>query len=323
MEASADRAQRLLGMGPSLRTGLCLAAFALAIGEGASAAPAASVTACGLVPAAAVAGDLGMSHVIEHASTTPDTGSGGRLTVCDVTAWTGSRAKATVPAGTRAQLTIETAEEDTGSAFAPKWTAGEAAWTRKSREQIFEEKVAEAEGYVEHRHVGTELWDRAHADSPGFDLNGYDEIGGHGKRDILVTWRASQPIGRSLSMNMVVDERKHAFAQLNKIAEAAVPAFALSPGEFGSPGPPSPEQRHVAPRFSQCPRAPALKDGGGYDLGHFEVKNTTCSTAVAIMRRSLAGESLEGWTIEDGPAYVITGHKGRARFICYMIHEGE
>ncbi len=91
--------------------------------------------------------------------------------------------------------------------------------------------------------MGSELWDRERADSPGYDLSGYDEVGGHGKRDVFVTWRASQPIGRSIAINLILDERAHAFAELNAIAESVVPAFAISAGEFGSPGAPSPEPR--------------------------------------------------------------------------------
>jgi len=259
-----------------------------------------------------------MSQAVELASTTPDTGSGGRLSECRITAWSGSKSKATVTTGTRALLTIETAEEDTGSPFAAKWATGEALQTRRYHEARFEEEVAEAEGYVTERPVGTELWDRTRVDSPGYDLSGYDEVGGHGERNIFVTWRASQPIGRSIALNMVVDERRHAFVELNKIAEAAVPAFTLSPGEFGSPGPPSPEQRRPEQRYRQCPGA-RLKQGNGYYYEHFEVKNTTCDRAVTIMRNALAGTSLEGWTLEEGPSYVTSGHKGRARFVCYSV----
>jgi len=306
-------------MTASSRIGSCAVLALLTMGAGAaSSASAASPPACALVPASAIASDLGMSQIAEVAATTPDTGSGGRLTECRITAWSGSKSKARVTSGTLTLLTIETGEEDAGSPFASKWAAGEALETRRYRESRFREQVTEAEGYVTERAVGTELWDRSHADSPGFNLDGYDEVGGHGRRDILVTWRASQPAGRSVSLNLVLDERKHAFAELNNIARSLVPAFAVSPGEFGSPGAPSPEQRRPEPRYRQCPGA-RLKQRDGFYYEHFEVKDTTCAQAVAIMRRSLAGASLEGWTLSEGPSYVTTGHKGRARFICYSV----
>src|SRR5271170_561515 len=276
------------GMRVSSKVGLCAAVLTLALAGGAaSSAAAAPKQACGLAPASTIASDLGMLHVSEHGSTTADTGSGGLETECHLRAWSGSKARARTQKGSLAELTIETAEEDTGSPFAPKWTASGARQTREAQEDRFKEVIAEAEGYVSTRHVGSELWDRAQVDNPALNLSGFDEIAGHGKRDIYVTWRASQPIGRSIALNLVIDERKHAFVQLNRIAESVVPAFALAPGEFGSSSAPTPEQRpRPVQRYTLCPSAVRLKEAGGVTFEHFEVLHVSCSRAVAVMRAS-------------------------------------
>ncbi len=168
---------------------------ALAVSVDSGSASAAPLTACGLISASTIASNLGMHQSAEVASVTPDTGLGGRLTECRLDAWNGSRSKAAATAGTFARLTIETAEEDVGSPFVAQWVKEGALEVRREREERFRELVGEVEGYVKERAVGNELWDRSYADSPGYDLSGYGEVGGHGKRDILVTWRASQPIG--------------------------------------------------------------------------------------------------------------------------------
>jgi len=307
-----------------LTCGVAMSALAAAL-VGGSPASAASPQACGLVPPTVLAGDLGMAHIIESAAITPDSGSGGRVARCRITAWQGERAKAAVTAGTLARLTLETAEEDSGSPFASRWAAGGALQQRHEREAQFEELVAEAEGFVTERHVGAELWDHEHADAPGFNLSGYGENDNHGKRDIFVTWRASQPIGRSLALNLILDEREHVFLEVNKIAEVAIPAFTITPGEFGSPAPPSPEppSRPVA-RYRFCPGAQVTgTDGVAY--GHFEVKDTSCHEVVAIMRHYLAAQArpsasrrIEGWTVEPSGTDAYLARKGRARFACYV-----
>jgi len=264
-----------------------------------------------------------MLHASEHGSATPDTGSGGLETECHLRAWSGSKARARTQNGSLAELTIETAEEDTGSPFAPKWIASGARQTREAQEDGFKDVIAEAEGYVSTRHVGSELWDRAQVDNPAFNLSGFDEIAGHGKRDIYVTWRASQPIGRSLALNLIIDERKHAFAPLNRIAESVVTAFALAPGEFRSSSAPTPEQHpRPAQRYRLCPPGVRLKEANGPTFEHFEVLHLSCSRAVAVMRASNneppKNGSIKGWTFDEPAEYVVTARKGRARFVCYM-----
>jgi len=266
-----------------------------------------------------------MPQVTAAGSATPDTGSGGSLTQCRITAWSGARSTANAATGTLARLTIETAEEDIGSPYAARWAAGGALQERREQEARFEEVIAEAQGYVSERPVGSELWDHEHADTPGYDLSGYDEIGAHGKRDIYVTWRASQPIGRSVALNLVVDESSHAFLELNRIAEAVVPAFALSAGEFGSPGPPTAEPRaRPIQRYRVCPEA-QLTASNGVSYSHFEVKGTSCHEALAIMRRYIHGERtppssnrVHGWTIEPSGTQAYLARNGRARFVCYI-----
>jgi hypothetical protein len=259
-----------------------------------------------------------MPEVTESGSATPDTGSGGLLTECDVRAWRGSISTARVAEGTLAKLKIETAEIDTASPFAPKWLAGEAEGQRVAHRQQFEDLIAEAQGYVTTTAIGPELWDRSYVDNPAFDLSGFDEIGGHGKRDIYVTWRASQPLGRSIALNLIVDERKHAFAQLNTIAEAVVPAFALAPGEFGSPGPPSPERHVQIERYRPCPGMRLRVNGSTFE--HFEVLHVSCARALAVMRDAETGKSgsIRGWKFNTPAEFTVTARKGRARFVCYM-----
>ncbi|HME01460.1 MAG TPA: hypothetical protein VKG38_00330 [Solirubrobacteraceae bacterium] len=265
-----------------------------------------------------------MHHSVEAASATPDAGLGGRLTECRIEAWNGSRPKAAYTAGTFARLTIETAEEDVGSQYAAQWVKQGALQTRTEREERFKEVELGAQGYVKERAVGDELWDRAYADAPGFDLSGYGEVDGHGRRDILVTWRASQPIGRSVSVNLVLDERARAFGALNAIAMLLIPAFALSPGEFGSPGPPSPEPAwHPAQRYKYCPSA-RVKGLGSTVYHHFEVHGTSCTEAVSVMRRYSHGETtprgsqrVDGWIVEEPGTFAYYGRRGRASFVCY------
>ena len=306
-------------------TSVCAAVIALfAAGADSATASAVPVTACGLVSASALASSLGMHRFVEVASTTPDAGLGGRLTECRIDAWDGRRSNASYTTGTFARLTIETAEEDVGSQYAAHWVSGGALETRTGREERSREVQLDAEGYVRERAVGEELWDRAHADSPGFDLSGYDEVDGHGRRDILVTWRASQPIGRSVSVNLILDERARAFRELNAIAKGLVPAFTLSVGEFGSPGPPSTEPMwRPAQRYKYCANA-RVKGPGSTFYHHFEVLHTSCAEAVAVMRRYTHGKTtprwsrnVGGWTVEEPGTFAYYGHRGRARFVCY------
>jgi hypothetical protein len=307
------------------KTSVCAAVIALfAAGVYSASASAVPVAACGLVPASTLASSLGMHRFVEVASTTPDAGLGGRLTECRIDVWNGSRSNASYTTGTFARLTIETAEEDVGSQYAAHWVNGGALQTRTEREERFREVELEAEGYVRERGVGDELWDRAYADAPGFDLSGYGEVDGHGRRDILVTWRASQPIGRSVSLNLVLDERARAFRELNAIAKLLVPAFTVSIGEFGSPGPPSTEPVwRPAQRYKYCPNA-RVKGLGSAIYHHFEVLHTSCAEAAAVMRRYAYGETtprwsrhVDGWTVEEPGTFAYYGHRGRASFVCY------
>jgi len=307
------------------RTSVCAAVIALfAVGVYSASASAVPVRACGLVSASTLASSLGMHRFVEVASSSPDAGLGGRLTECRIDAWNGSRSNASYTTGTFARLTIETAEEDVGSEYAAHWVNGGALQTRTEREQRFREVELEAQGYVRERAVGDELWDRAYADSPGFDLSGYGEVDGHGMRDILVTWRASQPIGRSVSVNLVLDERARAFRELNAIAKLLVPAFTVSAGEFGSPAPPSTEPVwRPAQRYKYCPNA-RVKGLGSIFYHHFEVLRTSCAEAAAVMRRYAHGETtprwsrhVDGWTVEEPGTFAYYGHRGRASFVCY------
>jgi len=305
------------------RIGVCAVVIAL-FAAGVGSASASPVAACGLIPAATIASDLGMHRSVEVASTTPDLGLGGRLTECRIDVWKGSRSKAAYTAGTFARLRIETAEEDVGSQYAAQWAKQGALQNRRDREERAKETELGAEGYVKERAVGDELWDRAYADSPGFDLSGYDEVNGHGRRDILVTWRASQPIGRSVSVELVLDERAGAFRELNTIARPLIAAFTIAAGEFGSPGPPSPEPRwQPAQRYKYCPNA-RVKGLDSTNYHHFEVKGTSCAEAVAVMRRYAHGETkppwsrhVDGWTVEEPGTFAYYGHRGRASFVCY------
>lgn len=299
---------------------VCLLATACCFAPTASAA---SKTPCELVPAPVIAGALRLTHIVEHAIAPVPVEPGGRLSECRIVAWSGSRSKAKIPNATKAELTIETAEEDAESPLAAEWAKSGAASTQELHETDFKEMAGEGEGYVTVRHVGPELWDRERAVGPGFDLSGFDEVEehgreAHGKRDIYVTWRAPAQPGRSISLNMVIDEREHAFAELNKIAENAVPAFALSPGEFGTPGPPGPEAReHRAQRYKPCPGARVIEANGDH-LEHFEVLGTSCATAVAVMRDVVrTGRTPAGWHLSEPGMNVEAGRKGHARFLCY------
>jgi hypothetical protein len=305
-------------MGSPARLGWCVAALALASAAGCVSSAEASVQACGLAPAASIATALGMPEVTESGSATPDTGSGGRVSECRLRAWRGSSSRARVAEDTLAKLSIETAEADVGSPFAPRWAAGEAQSQRGARKQQFEELIAGLEGYVTTTPIGPELWDRSHVDNPAFNVSGFDEIGGHGKRDIFVTWRASQPLGRSVAMEMIIDERKPAFAALNKIAEAVVTAFALTPGEFGSPPTPSPERHPHVERYRPCPGLKLRAHGSTYE--HFEVLHLSCSRALAVMRDDQTGNdsSIKGWKFNNPAEGTVTARKGRARFVCYL-----
>jgi hypothetical protein len=298
----------------------------LVVATWSSCATAASATpkqACELVPASAIASDLGMTQVVAREITPPLEPPGGRLTECRIVAWRASKPKARIPNGTMADLTIETGEEDADSPLAAEWAKSGALNLRTGNEAAFENMVEEAEGYVRERHVGPELWDRERADRPGFDLSGYDEISEHGKeahgrRDIYVTWRSLEQGDRSVSLNMVIDERKRPFVELNAIAEAVVPAFALSPAEFGTPAAPAPEM-HERPlrRYKPCPRAVVI-DSDGHHLEHFEVIGTSCATAEAVMRAvARTGHAPAGWKLTEPGMNVEGGHKGRARFLCY------
>ncbi len=246
------------------------------------------------------------------------------MTECRIDAWKGSRSNASYTTGTFVRLTIDTAAEDVVSQYAAHWVKEGALQTRTEREQRFREVELEAQGYVRERAVGDELWDRAYADSPGFDLSGYDEVNRHGRRDILVTWRASQPIGRSVSVNLVIDERARAFRALNAMAKRLVPAFTVSAGEFGAPGPPSEEPVwRPAQRYTYCPKA-SVKGLGSTIYHHFEVLHTSCAEAAAVMRRYAHGETtprwsqrVDGWTVEEPGTFAYYGHRGRASFVCY------
>jgi hypothetical protein len=304
----------------SSKLGACAAVLALSlmsVGVSLAVAAAAPKEACVLVPASALAGDLGLPHVVERASSTPDTGSGGRLTRCRIAAWSGVESKATVAAGTRARLTIETTEEDVGSPFAANWTKGGAEEARSRQEELLEEESMFGSGYYTRSNVGYALWDRKKVDEPTYNTTQ------EGIRNIFATWRASQPIGRSVTLNLFVDEHKRAFAELNRVAESVVGAFTISAGEFGSPGAPAPEPRSRGAGFHMCRGAHVKVHGDSYD--EFIVKGTSCQTAVEVMRAWLAaggpfhGPSgpTHGWSVFDQqPIGEVTGSKGHARFVC-------
>ena len=278
--------------------------------------------ACALVSPSAIAADVGLAHAIETASATPDTGSGGRLTRCRVTAWRGSKSKATVAAGRRARLSVETAEEDAGSPFAANWDGQGAAQARALQEERLEEESMFGSGYYTRSEVGYALWNRKHAASLTFNTTQ------NGIRNLFATWRTSEPAGRSVTVNMYVDESDRAFAEINKIAEAAVPAFALLPGEFGSPGAPAPEPENMAflKRFHQCRGARAKAHGTSYD--EFIVKGMRCGRAVEVMRAWLAqgnpfgpfhgpAGATTGWQISfEEMTGEVHGDKGHAHFVC-------
>ena len=299
------------------------AALLASLGLSAPAANAAAGReACALVPAAAIAADVGLAHAIESASATPDTGSGGRLTRCGVTAWKGSKSNATVAAGRRARLSIETVEEDAGSPFAANWDKQGAAETRALQEERLEEESMFGSGYYTRSEVGYALWDRKHAASLTFNTTQ------NGIRNLFATWRTSEPAGRSITVNMYVDESDRAFAEINKVAEAAVPAFAIAPGEFGSPGPPAPEPKNMAflRRFHSCGRARAKAHGTSYD--EFIVKGMSCTRAVEVMRAWLGqgnpfgpfhgpAGATAGWRISfEEMTGEVHGDRGHAHFIC-------
>jgi hypothetical protein len=117
---------------------------------------------------------------------------------------------------------------------------------------------------------------------------------------------------------MLIDERKPAFAPLNKVAEAVVGAFALTPGEFGSPPAPSPERRPRVERYRPCPGLKLRIHGSTYE--HFEVLHLSCSRAVAVMRDAETGKnsSIEGWKFNTPAEGTVTARKGRSRFVCYL-----
>ncbi len=311
-------------MSASARLGGGVLVCLLAIGSGyATTASAASKLPCELVPAPAIAGALRLTQIVEHEIAPVPFEPGGRLSECRIVAWNGSRSEAKIPNGARADLTIETAEENAESPLAAEWAKSGASNAQELREAAFKEMVAGAEGYVMIRHVGAELWDRERAVGPGFDLSGFDEIEehgkeAHGKREIYVTWRAAERPGRSISLNIVIDEREHAFPELNKIAESALPAFALAPGEFGTPGPPAPEaHEHRGQRYKQCPGA-VVVDANGQHLEHFEVLGTSCATAAAVMREvARSGHPPAGWQLSEPAMNTEAGRNGRARFVCY------
>lgn len=302
----------------------CAGAALLAVlGLSASAADAvAGKEACALVPAATIAADVGLPHAIETASVTPDTGSGGRLTRCRVTAWKGSKSKASVAAGRRARLSIETAEEDAGSPFAANWDKQGAAEARALQEERLEEESMFGSGYYTRSEVGYALWNRKHAASLTFNTTQ------NGVRNLFATWRTSEPTGRSVTVNMYVDESDRAFAEMNKVAEAAVPAFALVPAEFGSPGRPAPEPKNMAflKRFHSCRGARAEAHGTIYD--EFIVKGMPCGRAVEVMRAWLAqghpfgavhgpAGATSGWQITfEEMTGEVHGDKGHAHFVC-------
>lgn len=313
-----------LGFGSSGRWRVGIASYAAvlvasSLGICASTASAAPKEACGLVPAPILASDLGLPHILESGATTPDTETGGRLTRCKITAWKGSKSNAGIASGRRARMNIETAEEDTGSPLAPNWAKGTAEAVRDTQESNLEEESEFGSGYYTRSTVGNALWNRKHADSLTYNTTQ------NGIRNIFATWRTSQPIGRSVTVNMYVDEFKHGFAEINKIAKAVVTAFANVPGEFGTPGPPAPEPRIPGPglRFHSCPGAQAK--GRGETYVNFIVEDTSCQTAVEVMRVWLGqgggshggSGNVQGWGIEwaeeDGE---VTGRKGRAQFVC-------
>jgi hypothetical protein len=294
--------------------------MAAAAGVVASTASAVPEDACGLLPASTIARDFKLSHVVESAASTPDTESGGRLTRCGVTVWKGSKSKAKIAAGGRAELNIETTEEDTGSPFAGNWAKSGARDTRSAQEGMLEEESMFGSGYYTRSNVGYALWDRKNAEALTFNTTQ------NGIRNIFATWHASKRVGRTVTLNMYVDEREHGFAEINKLAKSAVSAFAISPGEFGSPGPPAPEPKALTPvqRFHPCPGAKARGHGETYE--HFEVKGgVSCGRAVGLMRTFLAEGSamdsadrdIQGWNLEvDHESSQVTGSKGHAQFIC-------
>jgi hypothetical protein len=283
---------------------------------------AAGKEACALVPPAEIAADVGLPHAIEMASATPDTGSGGRLTRCRVTAWKGSKSRATVAAGRRARLSIETVEEDAGSPFAANWDKQGASETRALQEERLEEESMFGSGYYTRSEVGYALWDRKHAASLTFNTTQ------NGIRNLFATWRNSEPTGRSVTVNMYVDESDRAFAEINRIAEAAVPAFAIVPGEFGLPGRPAPEPGNMAflKRFHSCRGARAEAHGTSYD--EFIVKGMSCGRAVEVMRAWLAqgnpfgpfhgpAGATAGWQISfEQTTGEVHGDRGHAHFVC-------
>lgn len=225
---------RLRAVGAAIA--VLLAANAATATSSATATP----DACGLVPAASVARDLGLAHIHETPSSTPDTGSGGLITKCVVTAWSGSKSKARVAKGTRARLTIVTAGEDTGSPYAANWRApGETGGYSKAGEadnrELTQSPVVGGIG----RHVKFELWDHAHAYSLAFTNDGEHAI------DAIWTGSEADPTGENafgrstydfVSIVMVVGAHRPTFPAMNSIAKVAVPAF-LGAAAFGpTPG---------------------------------------------------------------------------------------
>jgi hypothetical protein len=125
-------------------------------------------------------------------------------------------------------------------------------------------------------------------------------------------------------VSLVLDERARAFRELNAIAKLLVPAFTISTGEFGAPGPPSAEPAwHPAQRYKYCANA-RVKGMGSTLYHHFEVLHASCAEAAAVMRRYARAETaprgsrhVDGWTVEEPGTFAYYGHRGRASFVCY------